>query len=906
METGTIKKIDLAASVDTVTRDGFAYPVEPDESTLIRKNNGIFQNGGLTATRRLEYVSPNYSTDNGPVFVWPADDGSIVEFYDADPCLIKKKNGVVVSLPEVKGIPKVRKIFKQPLNVDVIVLDKIKNFYLGWSPNSYKLYRVNPNNTETLLFSFAATPNLKTIKASIVWPDTGEPVYIAILEQLSPVTTGTFGLTRLTIRSATTSWLMYPGGTGVNLTGICVGLKCRNVGTRIMACVTGRNQDQSLATSDNLYLGTFNSGVATRYRGQFVEGSKDAGINDGVYIVTWPSGTGVNDQNMYGTVNKALTTYSLVPFTSLPLAPPPIFADGFSGPGFTFKRMTNHAYSIVLKTSGEGATNGVIIGLINRSVTAMCNFSFSGLVEGAQGFSSTDFVQKFQVNGVCSNRLSFPLFSSNPWTGQDNNAGDDVIYDYKDDVHFETVYQVSDEVVRYGDYFVNVKTGSSEYLPLETPSFFDIGESSMVAPAGLGNATRVISKLTKSYYGTTDTGEQALDWNPSVLGGTAIIGYVSLINGDIFARSLLDVYFNSGYAFTGIAEVVNGGKIGVPYSPELRQSISSVVPVSDLQVLDEEGRTITRAAQYNGFYPENVILGNYSVFKILGQFYLYDNVNIYLVSSNGDIFTSGIQVISPCPGLRYLCQSPETAFFVSSFDNSLFTFNGGRSLEKVINFANTLPILNGVYSLKEASLYLITEGTSGSSSPPECLIVRNGRVSRNTMILPLNGEDVRLRATDEYVAQYGNPLDATPSFGWGAIGIYTFIFDPEEYFSTTNMMERSESLLWETPIYTAGLNNWLKVYKWIFDLDTTDLTQDETITFKIRTWDMDGVLSESTKTLSVQHGRPQYKAIVDVNIDSVSQVALQFSVGKRLLVKNSFMVYTIQGQMQVSLAQRSV
>jgi hypothetical protein len=103
-----------------------------------------------------------------------------------------------------------------------------------------------------------------------------------------------------------------------------------------------------------------------------------------------------------------------------------------------------------------------------------------------------------------------------------------------------------------------------------------------------------------------------------------------------------------------------------------------------------------------------------SVFIVHGIYYACNLEYIYSITmSNG---TQGTIQGTPSKvayaiGMQYLCASPEKAYFLSSFDNSIFSFDGGQTLSKML-LLNQKPTVKGaVYVVRDNSLYIQTNSS---------------------------------------------------------------------------------------------------------------------------------------------------------------------------------------------------
>ena len=100
-----------------------------------------------------------------------------------------------------------------------------------------------------------------------------------------------------------------------------------------------------------------------------------------------------------------------------------------------------------------------------------------------------------------------------------------------------------------------------------------------------------------------------------------------------------------------------------------------------------------------------------NVFIIHGIFYASNAEYIYqIILTQG---TTGVVQGAPFKvayaiGMQYLCASPERAYFLSTFDNSIFYFDGGQTLNKLAQFNQKSSILSAVYVVRDNALYMQT------------------------------------------------------------------------------------------------------------------------------------------------------------------------------------------------------
>jgi hypothetical protein len=116
--------------------------------------------------------------------------------------------------------------------------------------------------------------------------------------------------------------------------------------------------------------------------------------------------------------------------------------------------------------------------------------------------------------------------------------------------------------------------------------------------------------------------------------------------------------------------------------------------------------------------------GIYQSFVLFGQTYLFDGKQIWFVSFNGSLFAGrGSSPVCPAEGMILTASTPTSIFFLSAFDNSLYVFDGGRSLIKAERMNGLEAIQNGVYSVRDNTILLQTANNF--------IWIRDGKVTEN-------------------------------------------------------------------------------------------------------------------------------------------------------------------------------
>jgi len=119
----------------------------------------------------------------------------------------------------------------------------------------------------------------------------------------------------------------------------------------------------------------------------------------------------------------------------------------------------------------------------------------------------------------------------------------------------------------------------------------------------------------------------------------------------------------------------------------------------------------------------NQLAGQFEAFRLFGQTYLFDGASIYLTTFSGAAYTGKGAPVAPAAGMVLVASSPTVVYFLSAFDNSIYTFDGGRALSKFTRMNDEAVISQGAFSTRDNTLVL--------ESTTDLLWVRDGVVTRN-------------------------------------------------------------------------------------------------------------------------------------------------------------------------------
>lgn len=113
--------------------------------------------------------------------------------------------------------------------------------------------------------------------------------------------------------------------------------------------------------------------------------------------------------------------------------------------------------------------------------------------------------------------------------------------------------------------------------------------------------------------------------------------------------------------------------------------------------------TAIREQNYDGYALLNEAKGQYQSFRLFSQLYLFDGAWIYAAVLSANTLTQIVKVAQGL-GLVFLAESPTAIYFYSTFDNSLYSFDGGQSVTKQMRMNQRGTIRSGVYNVRENTL----------------------------------------------------------------------------------------------------------------------------------------------------------------------------------------------------------
>lgn len=277
----------------------------------------------------------------------------------------------------------------------------------------------------------------------------------------------------------------------------------------------------------------------------------------------------------------------------------------------------------------------------------------------------------------------------------------------------------------FGPNVVNAQEMTLEY----GPSAFN-GASIAEAPASTSTSTIFATQYAGKYGAGVDTGEKILT-NTGNGGKWYSIGELS--TGPTVDFYVNSVYYKSGYAHAGIIYSIQARTEGLDrvYIQDTRLPVPAGSIISQgaarfsgkIAILDED---------YAGYMLGNEVGNMAGSFLLFGERWLYDSDTIYraTVLSSGAI--QSFNKVTQANGLTFLAVTPTEAWFLSAWDNSLWTFNGGRNVEKKIRLNAKDAIAACAYC--GASNELVLYESAGKS-----LYIRDGIITETTLSVTATG-----------------------------------------------------------------------------------------------------------------------------------------------------------------------
>ena len=408
------------------------------------------------------------------------------------------------------------------------------------------------------------------------------------------------------------------------------------------------------------------------------------------------------------------------------------------------------------------------------------------------------------------------------------------------------------------------------------------------AGAILGTSAQVVALIQGADANSVDPGSK-LNTITFSLASILIpgIGLPSFID-----RAVQDFGVNLYYAATGVpvynatyysfnVTATNGNLTNVLYVQDTRLPVGMGYTFYDGHTMQTEIETIFMGVGITGsgdidydyvcYELGNDTLGQFQSFTLYGQSFLFDGKNVWLASFTGSLFNGkGNQPMAVGTGLSLIAVSPTEAFFLSSFDNSLYSFNGGRSLAKgkrmndLRNSSNAIEsIINGVFNIRDNALLLQTASSF--------VWVRDGVVTQNQK--KANQTSVSLFDTANGIQIANTTTKWVYSFA--ALSNSTVVpLTWQSAFHSLKANELSVATAWIVTLYSPGgrISSPVTLTCYSFDQENY-VTNKGTITIQPSWWDGLGFCrlraqpkTEKALASSIQIDTSSHLTITDVTV----------------------------------------
>jgi hypothetical protein len=214
-------------------------------------------------------------------------------------------------------------------------------------------------------------------------------------------------------------------------------------------------------------------------------------------------------------------------------------------------------------------------------------------------------------------------------------------------------------------------------------------------------------------------------------------------------------------------------------------------------------------------------------FRLYGQYYGFDGDNVYSITLSGGstgTITGNPQIVAYGNGLQYLTSSPTEAIFLSSYDNSIFSFNGGRVISKIHGFNKEATIIAGAYNVRDNALYLLTASS--------VITVRDTMITSNSLPAGITASSTTLNSTDQGIYFTTNNVYVTRTY----------------YFTTTSA-QPPIALDWQSAYYGPGNGEAMLLQRVVAHVQTSrGLRADLSFTWYYKTQDAAGNATAGTVT----------------------------------------------------------
>jgi hypothetical protein len=279
---------------------------------------------------------------------------------------------------------------------------------------------------------------------------------------------------------------------------------------------------------------------------------------------------------------------------------------------------------------------------------------------------------------------------------------------------------------------------------------------------------------------------------------------------------------------------------------------------------------------YAGYEIGNDLAGTWQSFFLYGNRYIYDGNQIWLATFNGSLYQSKSPV-AVATGLTLVAISPEAAFFFSSFDNSLYVFDGGRTISKLKRMNDLRnssgvveAIQNGVFSERDNTLALQTASTF--------VWIRDSVVSQTT-------KKADQTSVNFYDTQNGLQI-ANNTYKW-------------QYSYATLSGSTVFPFTWQSAYYGSKGNNLSTISQWVVTFYSPDGAISAPFTYNCISFDADQQYSQAV-TLTINPGdwdsRGFYRSKIQPKNRKALAHSLKIDTAKHLVITDVACEYEDEAQ----------
>ena len=410
-----------------------------------------------------------------------------------------------------------------------------------------------------------------------------------------------------------------------------------------------------------------------------------------------------------------------------------------------------------------------------------------------------------------------------------------VYMSYKDTQYIPQVQKISDAAYKLNTVYplniVNIRTGLIE------PGSVDYHGSMKYSYTGAQALVpyRTVANINSLFSNSIDTGEKISNCDFNVSSASAIIDPIGtrLVGNTSYA---VDIYVAPTtapastpiYSFSVLesgTELIDPLKTDTPYQSNTVLPIPMGYRYNQFAAYSRNSTIFYNTTNpvsignigqgtsigYDGYTIGNDIPGTYVPFLLLGTRYIQDLNFIYQVQFQNDIYAGHFAIASSI-GMNYVGTSPTMVYFLSNFDNSLYSFDGNRILQKFQRMSQIDTIINGAYSTKDNTLCLNTSSTY--------VWIRDGVVTQNSKKANQDGDMTFFETRD------------------GLIVMNNFYF----WAYTYNQLSFNQSyslvpLEWRSAHFGVGKNQKSILSEWVFTI--LNVERSKNAAFKVTVYTKD-------------------------------------------------------------------